>query len=145
MEKMKLPLLLVCVPPLLVVLLDLLLLPALLSNFLRAQAHAPPPGRQVRPRRPAAAAVAGWARLSTSRAVAAVARRFADEQTAYRGEPNGRGRRAAHLEMPGVVRWVGDDVETADHVRGGKKQADGGHHGVPGKRRGEQPNCTCNR
>ncbi|XP_066360652.1 uncharacterized protein [Miscanthus floridulus] len=35
-------LLLVCAPPLLVVLLDLLLPPALLSNFLRAQAHAPP-------------------------------------------------------------------------------------------------------
>jgi len=134
----------VCVPPLLVVLLDLLLLPALLSNFLRAQAH-PPPGRQVRPRRPAAATVAGWARLSTSRAVAAVARRCADEQTTYRGEPDGKGWRAAHLEMPSVVRWVGDDMETADHVRGGKKQVDGGHHGVPGKRRGEQPNCTCNR
>ena len=34
-------LLLVCAPPLLVVLLDLLLPPALLSNFLRAQAHSP--------------------------------------------------------------------------------------------------------
>jgi hypothetical protein len=36
MEKTKLPFLLVCAPPLLVVLLDLLLLPALLSDFLRA-------------------------------------------------------------------------------------------------------------
>jgi hypothetical protein len=64
---------------LLVVLLDLLL-PALLSNFLYAQARTPP---------------------------------------AYRC----------------LVWFVG--LETADHVHDGKKQADGRHHCVPRKRRGE--------
>ncbi|XP_066388864.1 uncharacterized protein [Miscanthus floridulus] len=56
-------LLLVCAPPLLVVLLDLLLPPALLSNFLRAQAHAPPVASSSAPAVSfAAAALAGQAR-----------------------------------------------------------------------------------
>ena len=55
-------LLLVCAPPLLVVLLDLLLPPALLSNFLRAQAHAPPAASSSAPAVSFAAALAGQAR-----------------------------------------------------------------------------------
>lgn len=57
-------LLLVCAPPLLVVLLDLLLPPALLSNFLRAQAHASPAAASAVPTAGVsfAAALAGQAR-----------------------------------------------------------------------------------